>query len=49
MFKCFSVALALVLASAGAFAGELNVQGGSSTGGMPPQLSGAVVSCCGSR
>ena len=33
MFKCFSVALALVLASAGAFAGELNVQGGSSTGG----------------
>jgi hypothetical protein len=32
MFKCFGIALAVVLASSGAFAGELNVQGGSSTG-----------------
>jgi hypothetical protein len=41
MFKYFGVVLAIVVASAGAFADELNVQGGSSTGGNASTIVGS--------
>jgi hypothetical protein len=41
MLKILSVSLALVVASASAFAGELNVQGGSSTGGNASTIVGS--------